>query len=147
MLPIAATITRGRGGDSLIKVGTDVRARVLSISGVNFCPSMKFCELNFARSIGCLAIVDKKYAISDKRMTKVTYLLKMSNSGTLKFMKTCPVIRFLGICCLGVVFFFLENFVRRRFCTRRTSVPTFITFKAEIIFNMKCPYNYQPLFA
>ena len=79
-------------------------AWVLSISGVNFCPSMKFCELNFARSIGCLAIVDKKYVIFDKRMTKVTYLLNISNSGTLKFMKTCPVIRFLGIFCLGIGF-------------------------------------------
>ena len=58
-------------------------------------------------------------------MKKVTYLLKISNFGTLKVMKTCPVIRFLGT-------FFAQalgswgNFVRPRFCTRRTSVPTFI---------------------
>ena len=48
----------------------------------------------------------------DKR---VTYLLKNFDFGTLKFMKTCPVIRL-----------FLRNFARPRFCSRRTSVPTFI---------------------
>ena len=37
------------GGDSLIKVGTDVRARALGLSGVNFCPGIKF-----------LVIFDKK---------------------------------------------------------------------------------------
>ena len=37
-------------------------------------------------------------------MTNVTYLLKISNSGTLKFMKACQVIRFLGIFCLGIGF-------------------------------------------
>ena len=31
-----------RGGDSLIKVGTDVRARALGILGVNFCPGIRF---------------------------------------------------------------------------------------------------------
>ena len=82
-----------------------MRARALSISGVNFCLSMKFCELNFARSIGCLAIVDKKYVIFDKRMTKVTYLLKICNSGTLKFMKTLPVIRFWVLFARGIAFF------------------------------------------
>ena len=39
-------------GDSLRKVGTDVRARVLGIAGVNFCPGIKFCELNFALALG-----------------------------------------------------------------------------------------------
>ena len=47
-------------------------------------------------------VVDKKCVIFDKRMTKVTYLLKISNFDTLRFMKTCPVIRFLGIFCLGI---------------------------------------------
>ena len=37
----------GEGGDSLIKVGTDVRARALGISGVNFCPGIRFWEENF----------------------------------------------------------------------------------------------------
>ena len=36
------TTPNGGGGDSLIKVGTDVRARALGISGVNFCPSIRF---------------------------------------------------------------------------------------------------------
>ena len=40
------------GGDSLIKVGTDVRARALGISGVNFCPNIRFWEVNFARALG-----------------------------------------------------------------------------------------------
>ena len=39
----------GGGSDSLRKVGTDVRARALGISGVNFCPGIRF-----------LAIFDKK---------------------------------------------------------------------------------------
>ena len=30
------------GGNSLIKVGTDVRARALGISGVNFCSGIRF---------------------------------------------------------------------------------------------------------
>ena len=41
------SIERG-GGDYLIKVGTDVRARALGISGVNFCPDIRFWEANFA---------------------------------------------------------------------------------------------------
>ena len=93
MLPIAAAIMRGRG-DSLIKVGTDVRAQALGISGVNFCPGIKFCELNFARALCVWQLLTKKCVIFDKRVTKVTYLLKLSNFGTLKFMKTCPVISF-----------------------------------------------------
>ena len=31
-----------RGGDSLIKVGTDVRARALGILAVNFCMDIRF---------------------------------------------------------------------------------------------------------
>ena len=54
-----------------------------------------FCDFGgkFCPGIRILAIFDKKCVIFDK---KVTYLLKISNFGTLKFMKTCPVIRFLG---------------------------------------------------
>ena len=32
----------GEGGDSLIKVGTDLRAQALGFSGVNFCPGISF---------------------------------------------------------------------------------------------------------
>ena len=44
-------MSRG-GGDSLIKVGTDVRVGALGISGVNFCPGIRFWEVNFARALG-----------------------------------------------------------------------------------------------
>ena len=40
----------------------------------------------------------------DKKVKKVTYLPKISNFGTLKFMKTCLVIRFLGTFCPGIKF-------------------------------------------
>ena len=40
------------GGDSLIKVGTDVRTRALGILGVNFCPGSRFWEVNFAQALG-----------------------------------------------------------------------------------------------
>ena len=42
---IRKTYTGGRG-DSLIKVGTDVRAWALGFSGVNFCPNIGFWEVN-----------------------------------------------------------------------------------------------------
>ena len=58
-----------------------------------------------------LAIFDKNCVIFDK---KVTYLLKISNFGTLKFMKTCPVVRFLGI-FFAWVLGFLVNFAWPRF--------------------------------
>ena len=38
----------------------------------------------------------KKCVILDKRVKKVTYLMKISNFGALKFMKTCLVNRTLG---------------------------------------------------
>ena len=79
----------------------DVWARALGISGINFCPGIRFWEVNFARGIRFLVIFDKKCVILDKRVRKVTNLLKISNFGTLKFMKTCPVIRFLGIFLSG----------------------------------------------
>ena len=59
----------------------------LGISGVNFCPGIRFWELNFARALGFWAIFDK-----------------ISNSGTLKFMKTCPVIGFWGTFLPGLGF-------------------------------------------
>ena len=49
----------GGGGDSLIKVGTNVRARALGISGLSFCPCIRFW-----------AIVDKRCVIFDKRVKK-----------------------------------------------------------------------------
>ena len=42
----------GGGGDSVIKVGRDVWARALGIFGVNFCPGIKFWEINFAQTLG-----------------------------------------------------------------------------------------------
>ena len=38
--------------DSLIKVGTDVLAQALDISEVNFCPGIRFWDVNFARALG-----------------------------------------------------------------------------------------------
>ena len=84
------------GGDSLIKVGTAVRAQALGISGVNFCLGIRFWEVNFAWALGFWQFFTKKCIIFDKRVKKVTYLLKISNFGTLKFMKTCSVFRLLG---------------------------------------------------
>ena len=37
----------GGGGGLLIKVGMDVWARALGISEVNFCPGIRFWEVNF----------------------------------------------------------------------------------------------------
>ena len=96
-------VSWNRGGDFLIKVGTDVRAWALGISGVNFCPGIRF----------------------DKRVKNVAYLLKIFNFGTLKVMKTCPVIRFRAPILPGHQVFG-GNFARPRFCTLRTSVTTFI---------------------
>ena len=53
--------------------------------GGKFCPSIRFLE-----------IFDKKCVIFDKRVKKVTYLLKNSNFGTLRFMQTCSEIRVLA---------------------------------------------------
>ena len=50
----------GKGvGDSLIKVGTDVQARPLGFSGVNFCPGIVFSEENFARPLDFCQFVTK----------------------------------------------------------------------------------------
>ena len=42
----------GGVGFSQIKVGTDVWARVLGFSGVNFCQGIRIWEVNFARALG-----------------------------------------------------------------------------------------------
>ena len=72
-----------------------MRARALGISGVNFCPGIRFCEVNFAQALGFWQFLTKnvQYLI---RVKKMTYLLKIFMFGTLKVMKTCPVIRFWG---------------------------------------------------
>ena len=49
----------GGGGDSLIKVGMDVQARALGILGVNFCPGIRFWEVNFALALGFLEFLTK----------------------------------------------------------------------------------------
>ena len=43
---------KSEGGDSLINIGTDVRAWALGISGVNFWPGIRFWEVNFAWALG-----------------------------------------------------------------------------------------------
>ena len=45
-------ITLNKKDDARTKVGTDVRAQELGISGVNFCPGIRFCKVNFARALG-----------------------------------------------------------------------------------------------
>ena len=49
-----------REGDSLIKVGTDVQAQALGILGVNFCPGIRFWEVNFAQALGFQQFLIKK---------------------------------------------------------------------------------------
>ena len=61
---------KSRGGDTLIKVGTDVWAQALGFSGVNFCPGIRFREVKIVR-----AIFDKKCVIFDKRVKKVIYVI------------------------------------------------------------------------
>ena len=59
--PQSSVFEGGEGVDSLIKVGTrDVRARALSISGVNFCPGIRFWEVKFARPLGFWQFLTKK---------------------------------------------------------------------------------------
>ena len=82
-----------------------MRAGALGILGVNFCPGFRFWKVNFTRPLGFCQFLTKKCMIFDKRVTKVTYLLKNSHFGTLKFMKTCPVIRFWALFCPGIRFF------------------------------------------
>ena len=63
LLEILTLVNRlgdGRGGDSLVMVGTDVRARALGISGVNFCAGIRFSEVNFAGALGFWQFLTKK---------------------------------------------------------------------------------------
>ena len=76
----------GGGGDSLIKVG---------ISGFNFCLGIRFWEVNLDCVLGFWQFLTRKCVIFDKS-EKSDLLAENFNFGTLKFMKTCPVIRFLG---------------------------------------------------
>ena len=76
-----------------------MRAQALGISGVNFCPCIRFCELNFVWALGFRQLLTKKCAIFDRKVTKVTYLLKISNFCTLKFFAQALV--FLGKFCLA----------------------------------------------
>ena len=72
-------------------------AWALGFSGVNFFWDIRSVwEVSFAWALGFWQFLTKKCVIFDKRVKKVTYLLKNSNFGTLRFMNTCPVIRFLG---------------------------------------------------
>ena len=93
----------GEGGGFLIKVGTDVQAWALGISGVNFCLGIRFWEVNFAWALDFWQFLTKNVII-DKRVKKVTYLLKIFDFGTLKVMNTCPVIRFLSTFLSGLGF-------------------------------------------
>ena len=101
---LTSGVDRG-GGDSLIKVGTDVQAPALSISGVNFCPGIRFWEVHFAQTIGFWQFLTKRMCKIDKRVKEVTYLLKIFNFGTLKVIKTCPVISFWALFCPGIRYF------------------------------------------
>ena len=98
-------------GDCLIiiKVGTDVRARALDFTGVTFCQGIRFWELNFARASAFWQLLTKKCVIFDKRVKKVSHLLKNSNFCTLRFM----VIRALETFCPCITF--LINFAQLRF--------------------------------
>ena len=72
------------------KVGTDVRARAL---GVNFCQGIRFWEVSFAQALGFRHFLTKKCVIIDKRVIKVTYLLKIFNFvifGTFKSHENLP---------------------------------------------------------
>ena len=60
----------GGGGHSLIKVGTDVRVRASGISGVNFCPGIRFWEVNFALALGFWQFLTIKCVIIDKRVKR-----------------------------------------------------------------------------
>ena len=93
------------GGDSLIKVGTDVRARALGILGINFCPGSRFWEINFARALGFLAIFDKKCVIFDKSEKSDLNLKNKFQFGTLKFMKTSRSLGFWALFRRALGFF------------------------------------------
>ena len=70
-----------------------------------FLPGRQVLGGKFCPGIRLLAIFVKKCVIFDKRVKKVICLLKTFNFGTIKVMKTCPVIRFLAVICPGIRFF------------------------------------------
>ena len=47
------------GSDSLIKVSAEVRAQALGILGVNFCPGIMFCGVNFAQALSLWQFLTK----------------------------------------------------------------------------------------
>ena len=55
-----------RGGDSLVRVGTDVWAQVSGILRVNFCLGIWFWEVNFAWALGFWQFLTK-CVIFDKK--------------------------------------------------------------------------------
>ena len=61
-----------------------------------FLPGHQVLGGKICQALGIWQFFTKKCVIFDKSVKKVTYLLNISNFGTLKFMTTCPVIRFLG---------------------------------------------------
>ena len=46
-------------GDSLMTVGTDVRAQALGFSGLNFCLGIRFWEVSFAQALGFMQLLAK----------------------------------------------------------------------------------------
>ena len=67
---------RRGAGNSLIKVGTDVRGRALGILGVNFCPGSRFWQVNFAQALGFWQFL-KKCVIFDKSEKSDLNLMKI----------------------------------------------------------------------
>ena len=82
------------GGDSLIKVGTNVWAQALGILGVNFCHGIRFWEVNFAQVLDFWQFLTKEYVIFYKTSEKSGLLAETFQFWHSKVMKTYPVIRF-----------------------------------------------------
>ena len=51
---------------SAVKVGMDVQAQALGISGVNFCPGIRFWEVNFAQALSLWQFLTQKCVTIDK---------------------------------------------------------------------------------
>ena len=49
-----------------------MRAQALGILGVNFCPGIRFWEINFARPLGFSQFLTKKIVVFDKRVKNLT---------------------------------------------------------------------------
>ena len=74
-------------GDSLIKVGTDVRARASGFSGINFCLGIRLWKVSFAQALGFRQLLTKKCVI-DKRVKKMAHLHYKVRENFLE--KFCP---------------------------------------------------------